>query len=102
MEVLQPRELAEFLEDNVYALIKDLERPKKWKYIPSDNSRSVMQSQFVGLVNLGCICYMNSMLQQFFMVPQFRYQLLKAIDDSAPDLKEYKGYFIDDNLLRQL
>jgi hypothetical protein len=36
------------------------------------------------------------------MVPQFRYQLLKAIDDSALDLKEYKGYIIDDSLLRQL
>jgi hypothetical protein len=35
------------------------------------------------------------------MVPQFRYQLLQAIDGSAPDLKEYKGYVIDDNLLRQ-
>ena len=79
-----------------------MQRPKKWKYLPSDNSRSIMQSQFVGLVNLGCICYMNSMLQQFFMVPQFRYQLLKALDESPTDLKEYKGYFIDDNLLRQL
>lgn len=45
---------------------------------------------------------MNSMLQQFFMVPQFRYQLLKAEDSSAPDIKEYKGRKVDDNLLKQL
>jgi hypothetical protein len=36
------------------------------------------------------------------MVPQFRYQLLKAIDEKPRDFKEYKGYVIDDNLLRQL
>jgi len=27
---------------------------------------------------------------------------LKAVDESPRDLKEYKGYYIDDNLLRQL
>jgi len=42
---------------------------------------------------------MNSMMQQFFMVPQFRYQLLRAIDNSPTDLKEYKGFMINDNLL---
>ena len=36
------------------------------------------------------------------MVPQFRYQLLSAVCEAPADLKEYKGYFIDDNLLRQL
>lgn len=102
VETLQPHQMADFLEEKVWNIIKDLPRPKKWQYIPSDNSKSTMQSQFVGLVNLGCICYMNSMMQQFFMVPQFRYQLLRAVDESAPNLKEYKGYYIEDNLLRQL
>ena len=27
---------------------------------------------YVGLRNLGCICYMNATMQQFFMVPRFR------------------------------
>ncbi len=45
---------------------------------------------------------MNSMMQQFFMVPQFRYQLLRAVDNSPLNLKEYKGYLINDNLLLQL
>ena len=30
----------------------------------------------VGLKNLGCICYMNSILQQVYMVPTFRYAIL--------------------------
>jgi len=28
---------------------------------------------YVGIKNLGCICYMNAMLQQFFMMPRFRF-----------------------------
>ena len=55
-----------------------------------------------GLVNLGCICYMISLLQQFFMVPQFRYQLLKAVDTTPEKMVEYKDDMIDDNMLRQL
>lgn len=44
---------------------------------------------------------MNSMLQQFFMIPAFRYNLL-CVDDHLPDdLQEYKGYKIDDNVLHQ-
>lgn len=30
------------------------------------------ESGYVGLKNLGCICYMNAMIQQFFMTPTFR------------------------------
>jgi len=36
------------------------------------------------------------------MVPQFRYQLLKAVDTTPEDKVEYQGEAIDDNLLRQL
>ena len=42
VEVLEPHRLAEFLEDRVWDLIKEMPRPKKWKYLPSDNSRSVV------------------------------------------------------------
>jgi len=45
---------------------------------------------------------MNSMLQQLYHVPAFRYQLLQADDGAAPDWKEYKGRTIDDNVLHQL
>jgi hypothetical protein len=37
MEVLEPHLLAEFLEEKVWNLIKDMKRPKDWKFVPSDN-----------------------------------------------------------------
>ncbi len=42
---------------------------------------------------------MNSMLQQFFMIPAFRYNLLCVDDHTPEDVKEYKGFNIDDNML---
>jgi len=36
------------------------------------------------------------------MVPQFRYQLLKAVDTTPEDVKEWRDQKIDDNLLRHL
>ena len=45
---------------------------------------------------------MISMLQQFFMVPQFRFLLMRAEDSSPPDMVTYKGEEVDDNMLRQL
>jgi len=68
--LLGPREMVEFLNMNIGPLVADVERPKKWRHLPSSKGRV---EQHVGIVNLGCICYMISMLQQFFMVPQFRY-----------------------------
>lgn len=44
-------------------------------------------SGYVGLKNLGCICYMNALMQQLFMVPKLRQNLL-AID--CDTLKEDK------------
>jgi ubiquitin C-terminal hydrolase len=37
---------------------------------------------FVGLKNLGCICYMNSLMQQFYMIKDFREAILE-VDSSA-------------------
>ena len=69
-ESLDPKELSEFLDQYLWPFIKDVNRPKRWQYQPNESFR--MQT-YVGITNLGCICYMNSMLQQFFMVPAFRY-----------------------------
>ncbi|CAK79859.1 unnamed protein product (macronuclear) [Paramecium tetraurelia] len=49
---------------------------------------------YVGLYNLGCICYMNSLLQQLYMVPAFREKLLQIEDKSTCAQEE--------NLLHQL
>ena len=40
---------------------------------------------FVGLANLGCTCYLNSIVQQLFMVPSFTNEIL-SID--SPAIKE--------------
>lgn len=76
-------------------------RRSEWNYIPPSSSENKTH-KFVGLRNLGCICYMNSIMQQFFNVPAFRYQLLSADDGAAEDIQEYKGKKIDDNVLHQM
>jgi len=40
---------------------------------------------YVGLRNLGCICYMNAALQQLFMIPNFRRLLLSSRGDRNND-----------------
>ena len=58
----------------------------------------------VGLKNIGCICYLNSILQQMYMVPSFRYAIMSS-DDQKP-LNIQTSFFnnnrFDDNLLHQL
>jgi ubiquitin carboxyl-terminal hydrolase 9/24 len=41
-----------------------------WLITPKMNEKSA--TGYVGIKNLGCICYMNSFLQQMFMIPSFR------------------------------
>ena len=36
------------------------------------------------------------------MVPQFRYSLFKAVDETPEKMTEYKEMMIDDNMLRQI
>lgn len=98
-KLLRPKEMSEYLNAHLVPLMKSVERPKGWRHKPSSGGRA---HSHCGIVNLGCICYMISMLQQFFMVPQFRYQLLKAVDESPENPVEHKGEVIDDSLLRQL
>ena len=45
------------------------------------SSGSKSTTGYVGLKNLGCICYMNACLQQFFMVPEFRAGILAHRDE---------------------
>lgn len=91
--------MVEFLETQIKPIVMDVPRPSRWRHLPSSKSRV---QQHLGIVNLGCICYMISMLQQLFMVPEFRYQLLKAVDAAPVNIQEHKGDKIDDRLLSQL
>ncbi|EGR27434.1 hypothetical protein IMG5_196170 [Ichthyophthirius multifiliis] len=60
---------------------------------------------YVGLYNLGCICYMNAMIQQFFMTPTFRNAILMADDNKELNFEEVeynkKQMVTDDNVLHQ-
>jgi len=57
---------------------------------------------YAGIRNLGCICYMISMLQQLFMTQSFRSLILMA-DDGQPECLAKKGAKeVDDNIFRQL
>lgn len=65
------------------------------------NSYNTKVEGHVGLKNLGCICYLNSMLQQFFMVPSFRCALLQVDDNVEPNTKS-NPYNVDDNVFHQV
>eukprot|EP00124_Ichthyophonus_hoferi_P001426 Ihof_evm2s74 gene=Ihof_evmTU2s74 len=52
-----------------------------WSYCPKAWQKA--KCGYVGLKNLGCTCYMNSILQQFFMVKPFRSSLLACRIDET-------------------
>src|SRR5690242_9155824 len=64
-----------------------------WRISLASDEKS--SSGYTGLKNLGCTCYMNSLLQQFFMIPHLRESIL-ACPDNHPINK------IDESALFQL
>lgn len=64
----------------------------KWYIHPSKLSH---RKTHVGLVNLGCTCYMNSMMQQLFMSPHFRNFICMAKDHKKDTME------LEDNVLYQ-
>ena len=52
-----------FLEQNLLPMLMTLKKPNTWIYAPPGSSTEDSAQQYVGLRNLGCICYMNSMMQ---------------------------------------
>ena len=63
----------------------------EWEYMPPVGPRP--PNGFVGLKNAGATCYMNSVLQQLFMIDPIRSYILAAegaADDSLEDEEEDK------------
>lgn len=105
IELLKKSEVsfASFLERVLTPMLDDVEKPKTWMYVPPSKDTAEGRVQdYVGLRNLGCICYMNSMMQQFFMIPALRYNLLCVSDGKQEELVEYKGKLVDDNMFHQM
>ena len=60
------------------------------KYLTSKTSYSYYYNEtrsslgYAGIRNLGCICYMNAMIQQFYMTKAFRTLIFVANDFLEP------------------
>ena len=110
--------ISTLLRNNLKNFITYLKYQNSKKNIISTNSEMNLSKKsyqykrkklgYVGLKNLGCICYMNSTMQQFFMTPTLRYTVLKLNDNKKPNLINTERYklnsreLIDDNMFHQL
>ncbi|UJR13683.1 hypothetical protein I4U23_000695 [Adineta vaga] len=56
-----------------------LEKQTEWEFMPQVNPRA--SCGLVGLYNGGATCYMNSILQQLYMLPQISEHILSVQDD---------------------
>ena len=88
-------------------LMKIIEFKKNINYFKKNSSNKVKipkSYNHVGLKNIGSICYMNSILQQMYMVPSFRYAIMSSDDKKIHNFQS--SFFFhntfDDNLLHQL
>ena len=82
---------------------KSKEISNNMKSIDNSNKKDKKDFGHVGLYNLGSICYMNSVMQQLYMVPSFRYAIIGCDDNQPPKPYSAEKYGKeDDNLFHQL
>ena len=88
------------LEDYWLKQVYRVDKPEKAGFSPQADARSYYG--FCGIKNLGAVCYMNSMMQQFYNVPTFRFSLMAANDEIEADFVKHQNKDIDDNVLHQM
>lgn len=64
---------------------EDCEALTEWEYLPPVGPR--LTKGFVGLKNAGATCYMNSVIQQLYMIPPIRNGIL-AIEGTGTDVDD--------------
>lgn len=74
-------------------------RRNDWTVAVNQQERAV--SGFVGLKNPGCTCYMNSVLQQLYMIPCFR-KLLLEVDPATETRKTPSNLDPSEDVLYQV
>lgn len=72
-----------------FSIFSDTEPLREWEYLPPILPRPY--KGFCGLKNAGATCYMNSVLQQLFMVPTIRYGLLSASGATNDPNEDFSG-----------
>ena len=94
--------------DEILSTVQDTieEKSRKMKITYCSEFKERSATTFVGLKNLGNICYMNSMIQQMFMNKTFRYLIMRINDHKPPENIEVTEKevqrTVDDNLLHQI
>ena len=73
----------EFMWEQIATLQTQFKPVPVFNYNPSADAKS--STGLVGLRNLGCTCYMNSIIQQFFSVAQLRYGILSVDNQQLED-----------------
>lgn len=77
------RTLVDYMRETIYSSNVSTswrtQRPADWNIAVNDKQER-SATGYVGLKNIGCICYMNSIMQQLFMITPFRKAMLEVED----------------------
>ena len=91
MKVKEDKENKKLLGSNKDPKNTNLKKSKKKKIKKTLN--------YIGMRNLGNLCYLDSVIQQLFWIPLFKYSIMNVDDKKEPKQSEFLE---DDNLLHQM
>jgi len=80
--------VASLLEPNHFVSHSGKLNPGTWDFVPAEKAVKSKSIGYVGLRNLGCICYMNASMQQLFMIPRLRHNILSIENYKNEDLRQ--------------